>query len=404
MMNKYNYVAKGLDGKKVKGTFIAEDENFVRENLAKSDLFLVSIKKLSNNAPSAFFSISGKVGIKELNSFCKQFSILISSGISIIDGINTLKEQQYSQFFKKTLAKVVDDLYAGLMLSESMKKYPKVFPKFFVSMIYVGESSGTLDKVLISVANYYEREQKNRRKLHSALAYPIVLFAMMIIVLVVMLHFVIPTFIKSFTEMGIEMPALTMTLFNLSVFVREYWKLLLLGVIIVCFLIYLLAKTEKGRYFFDLCKVKLPIMKRINVAVFTSQFMQSLGLLLNSGLDIVSSLESIKNTINNKYIEKQFDRVILDVKKGIPLSTAIELEMKLSVVVTQMIAVGEKTGSTDKMLLQTNDYFDQDVENALSVINQVLQPILLAILGGFIALMFVAIYTPILSMITSLDV
>ncbi|HAJ78049.1 MAG TPA: hypothetical protein DCO89_03180 [Clostridiales bacterium] len=401
-MNKFIYVAKNLEGKKIKGTYIAEDESYVRESLAKNQLFIVSIKKISKKAPSAFFSISGRVGINELTSFCKQFSVLISSGISIIDSINTLKNQPYSNLLRKTLQKVEDDLYEGMMLSESMKKYPKAFPKFFSSMIYVGETSGKLDEVLISVANYYTRERKNKNKLKSALAYPIVLFLLMIGVMVVMLHFVIPTFISSFSAMDIEMPWLTMALFNLSTFFRYNWQYIGLTIVIVLAIIYLFSKTEKGRLFIDRCKVTLPIFKKINMAIFTSQLVQSLGLLLGSGLDIITSLEAISNIINNKYLESQFNRVILDVKKGIPLSTAISLEMKLSAVVTEMIAVGEKTGKTDKMLLQTNEYFDQEVEKALGLISTLVQPILLAILGAFIAIMFVAMYLPILSMITSI--
>ena len=403
-MKKFLYVAKNLEGKKIKGTYIAEDEEFVKTSLAKQNLFVTSIKKVSNNSPSAFFSVSGRVSLKEISNFCTQFSILISSGISIIEGIKILKEQGYSNLLKKTLEKVIDDLYAGLMLSSSMKKYPKIFPKFLVSMVYVGETSGKLDEVLVSVAKYYNREQKNKSKLMSALSYPIVLVFMMIAVVVVMLHFVIPTFIESFSKMEIEMPGLTMFLFNLSNFARSNWQYIALIVVIIALIIYVFSKTKEGRYFFDKCKVTLPIFKKINMAVFTSQFVQSLGLLLSSGLDIVSSLETIKNIINNKYIEKQFDKVILDVKKGIPLSTAVELEMNLSTVVVQMISVGEKTGSIDKMLLQSSEYFEQDIENALSAISTVIQPVLLGILGAVIAFLFIAIYTPILSMITSLNV
>lgn len=403
-MKKYVYVAKNLEGKKIKGTFIAEDEEYVKNTLAQNNLFLLKIKQSSSNAPTSFFSISGKVSTKELTSFCKQFSVLVSSGISIIDSITALKEQPYSNILKKTLDKVIEDLYAGLMLSESMKKYPKAFPQFFVSMIYVGEASGKLGDVLISVANYYSRSQKNKNKLRSALAYPIVLFVMMIGVMVAMLSFVIPTFINSLSAMEIELPTLTVFLFNLSNFLRENWQYLALGLIVIIAIVYGISHTKKGRYFFDYLKVKLPIFKKINMSIFTSQFVQSLGLLLSSGLDIVTSLESINNIISNTYLKKQFERVMIDVKKGVPLSNAIEIEMQLSSVVSQMIAVGEKTGKTDKMLLQTTDYFDSEVEKALGLINSIIQPILLIMIGGFIALMFVAIYTPILSMITSLTI
>ncbi len=401
-LNKFSYIAKDTNGKRVRGTFIAEDEQFVREELSKNNLFVVKIKKVSAKAPSAFFSISGKVSTKEITNFCKQFSVLISSGISIIDAILTLKEQPYSALLKKTLEKVVDDLYAGMMLSESFKKYPKVFPDFLASMIFVGESSGKLPQVLLSVSSYYTRTQKNKQKLRSALAYPLILFFMMLAVTVVMMHFVIPRFIDTFMQMEIDMPILTLALFNISQFFRDYWKYLLLGLLLIIILIYASLKTKKGKYFFDACKVKLPIFKKITYAIFTAQFVESLGLLLSSGLDIVSCLDNVRVIIKNEYLAKQFDKVIIDVKKGISLSSAIEIEMQLGTVVTQMIAVGEKTGATDKMLLQTVEYFDGQVENALGLITTTVQPILLSIMGIFIAILFVAIYAPILSMITTL--
>ena len=403
-LKKFVYVAKNLQGKRIKGTYIAEDEKYVIDSLTKKDLFVVSIKKISNNAPSTFFTVSGKVSLKEITSFCKQFSVLISSGISIIDAILTLKEQPYSSLLKKTLDKVEDDLYEGMMLSESMKKYSKIFPDFLSSMVYVGETSGKLSEVLISVADYYNRQQKNRQKLRSALAYPIVLFIMMIGVVVAMLNFVIPKFITSLSTMEIEMPTITMILFNTSKFFTANWQYIALGILVVVGILYFIGKTEKGRYFYDMCKVKIPISKKINMSIFTAQFVESLGLLLSSGIGVVPALENIKEIIKNKYLAKQFEKVIVDVKKGIALSNAIDIEMQLGSIVTQMIAVGEKTGSTDKMLLNTTEYFDQQVSNALSLISTIIQPILLAILGGFIAIMFIAIYAPILSMITSISV
>lgn len=403
-LNKYSYVAKDIYGKKIKGTYIAQDEKFVVEDLAKSNLYVTKITKTNANAPSAFFSISGKVGLKEISNFCKQFSVLITSGISIIEAIQVLMEQNYSSLLKKTLQKVVDDLYQGMMLSESMKKYPKVFPNFLSSMIYVGETSGKLSEVLISVANYYTRDQKNKQKLRSALAYPLILVVMLVVVLIAMFHFVIPTFISSFAKLDVEIPPITMALFNMSNFFKNNWQYVALLIVVLAFSIYVVAKTKNGKYFFDKLKVSLPVAKKINMATFTAQFVESLGLLLSSGLDIVSALESIRAIIHNTYLKRQFDRVIVDVKKGIPLSSAIQLEMNLGSVVTQMVAVGEKTGKIDKMLLETTSYFDQQVEHSLALITTTIQPILLSVLGVVIAVVFVAIYSPILSMITSLNV
>lgn len=171
----------------------------------------------------------------------------------------------------------------------------------------------------------------------------------------------------------------------------------------VFLIFYLIGKTKGGRYFFDLLKLKLPILKNINMANFISTFTQSLGLLLSSGLDMVSALASINKIINNKYLEKKFSEIRQDVEKGMPLSQAIDINLKSSPILVQMISVGEKTGRLDSVMLQTFDYFDQQVDAALNLIVVFIQPTILLILGVSIAVIFAAIYMPILSMITSID-
>ena len=401
-MKKFSYTAKDSSGKKIKGLYMAESEAQLRENLAKSNLFVVSVKQLSTKAASSFFSITGKVSVVELSNFCKQFSTMVSAGISIIDSINILKDQAYSQMLKKTLYKIADDLTTGTMLSEAMKKHKKVFPDFFCSMVYIGETSGGLDHVLVGLSNYYIRTTANKKKVIASMTYPITITVIMIVVVAILMHFVIPTFISTFMQMDIEMPALTMAMFNISQFFQKNWKYLILGVILLGVLIYLGSKTQKGRYFIDKMKVTIPGIKRINIALFTSKFCQSLGLLLSSGLDVLSALQSISNIINNKYLEKQYAQVVNDVKKGMSLSGALELEMKLSPVLTQMIFVGEKTGQVDSILMQTYTFFDMEVENAINALTAAIQPTVLAILGGVIAVMFMAMYMPILSMITGI--
>lgn len=403
-MKKFQYLARDLEGKKVKGTFIAENEEEMKKSLAKNNLFLEKYKTISNKKPNAFFSVTGKVSLNELCNFCTQFSVMITSGIAVIDCIKILKNQSYSGFLRKTLEKVEEDLSAGLMLSQSMKKYPKVFPNFFVSMVYVGETSGQLDTILLSVSDYYTRRQKNSKKIKSALAYPIVLVALMIGVLVIMLGFVIPTFIDTFSELEVEMPFITMALFNMSNYLTAHWKDIALTVIIVVLLLYLFPKTKIGRYTYDMLKVKLPVFKQVTMATFTSTFTQSFGLLLNSGLNMVTALDACSKIINNKYLEKQFLVMKRDVERGLPLSQSLELNMKLSQVLIQMILVGEKTGNLDKILLQTYDYFDQQIDNALNLITTTIQPIILVFLGVSIATIFMAIYMPILNMITTLNV
>lgn len=402
-MRKFKYTATDKEGKVTKGTFLAESEAEMKEMLLKSGLYVTSSRALSSTDLSTFFSLSGRVKVKDLNQFCNQFSVMIVSGVPIVESIALLKTQTSNSLLRKTLGKIEDDMKQGLLLSDAMKKYPKVFPPFFSSMVFVGENAGCLDQVLITVAQYFETEDKTKRKVKGALAYPLLLLVLTIAVVILMFVFIIPTFMSSFSKMGVEMPPITMAVFNMSLFFQEYGLYVLVFLVVFVALIWLLRFVPSFRMFLDKLKVTLPIMRRINMARFTSRFARSLGLLLDNGADTLGALENIRQTIDNRYLLYQFDRVITQVKMGASLSKALSAEMKLSPILLQMIAVGEKTGEMASVLLKTAPYFDQEVENALAAMTAFLQPAVLLLLGAVIAILFVAMYSPILSMITSMD-
>ena len=402
-MNKYKYTATDKDGKVVKGNFIAENEAEMKEMLLKAGYYVTSCREISSLELSSFFSLSNKIKVAELSQFCNQFSVMISAGISIVEAIDVCSNQEFSAVLKRTLRKIQEDMKQGLLLSDAMAKHPKVFPAFFTSMVYVGEMAGCLDTVLISVAEYYEFEEKTKKKVKSALAYPIILVILLIAVIVLMMVFVIPTFISSFSKMEIDMPGITMAIFDMSQFFREYGLIVLGGVVGFIVILILLKYLPSVAMEYDKLKVTLPIFRKINMALFTARFCRSLGLLLSSGADSLGALESLKKTITNKYLQKQFEQVINKVRMGMQLSMAIGSEMKVSPVLVQMIVVGEKTGELDSILNKTSPYFSSQAEHALGLITTIIQPTIMVILGASIAVLFVAMYAPILQMITSLQ-
>ena len=403
-MNKYKYTATDSEGRIVKGNFIAESEAEMKEMLLKAGYYVTSSRRISNIDLSSFFSLSGKVKVSELSTFCNQFSVMISAGISIVEAIDVCTQQSFTKLLKNTLKEIQDDLKQGLLLSDAMAKHPKIFPAFFTSMIYVGESAGCLDRVLVTVAEYYELEEKTKKKVRSSLAYPIFLMVLLVGVVVAMMLFIIPTFMDSFSKMDVEMPAITLAIFDMSIFFREYGLILLGAIVAVVLVLWLLKFLPSIKIKYDQLKVTLPLFRKINMALFTSRFCRSLGLLLSSGADSLSALESLKKTITNQFLLLQFEKVINDVRMGMSLSTALGSEMKVSPVLIQMIVVGERTGELDNILTKTAPYFNSQAEDALSSITNFIQPIVLVILGGVIALLFVAVYSPILQMIKGLQV
>ena len=398
-MNKYKYTATDKDGKKIKGNFVAENETEMKEMLLKSGYYVTSVRKVSSQELPEFLSLTGRVRVTELSQFCNQFSVMITAGISIVDAIEVSLSQSYSPTLKKALRKISEDLKQGLLLSEAMAKQQKIFPPFFSSMVYVGESSGCLDKVLVNVAEYYEMEEKTKKKVSGALAYPLILVVMMIGILFVLFVFVIPAFMDSFAKMGTTMPALTMAIFNVSLFLQQNWIYILAFTAVAIILIWALHFLPSVKMFYHRMLVTIPFVKTINMNTFTSRFCRSLGLLLSSGADSLDALISLRKTITNVYLAKQFDKVIDDVKMGMSLSAALTAEMKISPILIQMIVVGEKTGDLDAVLNRTAPYFDRQTENSLNLLTTMLQPAIMIFLGAVVAVLFMAIYSPILEMV-----
>ena len=403
-MNKYKYVATSQDKKTIKGTFVAENENEMKEMLLKAGYYVSSYRQVSSKQLSSVLSLSNKIKTKELSQFCNQFSVMINAGISIAECIEVSAEQSFTPKLKKALKTILEDLKQGVSLSDAMAKHPKIFPPFFSSMVFIGENAGCLDRVLVTVAEYYELESKTKKKIRSALAYPIILLVMLLGVVVAMMVFVIPRFMDSFGKMDVKMPGITMFIFNASIFFQENFLYVFLVLFALVFTLYMLKFLPSVDFFYDRLKVTLPVFKKINMSIFTSRFCRSLGLLLSSGADTLGALEVLKKTINNKYLQKKFDRVIDDVRMGMAMSSALEVEMGMSPILTQMMIVGEKTGELDSVLVKTAPYFDDETEKSLNLITTIIQPAVMILLGGMIAILFVAIYSPILQSIKSLQI
>ena len=400
-MKKYKYTAINIERKKFSGIMLAESEDDLQRQLSDLQLFLVSCKVVADKTPNPFFTLSGKISSKEITFFCRQLAIMINSQIELIKCLEILKEQSFTAYFKKILALIYEDVKAGKLLSEAMEKHKKIFPDFLRNMIYVGEMSSSLEKVLVNIADYYENEQKTKRKVKSALVYPITLVVMMVAIVAIMMVFVIPTFRQSLSEMEVEMPGLTLAIFNASDWFIANWHFVFLAIVGVWLLIKLLKKTQGGKYLFDTLKIRFPIIKKYQVSAVTSKFARGFGLLLGSGMKMVDAMEVLKKVLGNKYVEKKFEVAIEEVRKGVPLTKALENMQVFPVMLIQMVGIGEKTASVDDVLLRSCTYFDQQLEASLSSVTSMIQPTLMLVLGIVIGVMFIAVYSPLISIMNA---
>lgn len=401
-MQKYKYVAVDIDKRKFKGQFLAENEDDLRLQLSRQRLYLIKAMPVSSKPPSAFFSVSGRVKTKELTTFCRQFAIMINSGISIVESLAVLREQSYSDFFKRVLAAVYEDVKVGFLLSEAMAKHKKVFPQFFTSMTYVGEQSGMLDEVLRSIADYYETDAKIRSKTVSAMLYPIFLAVLMIAIVVLMVAFVIPTFEDSLAELEVEMPPLTMAVMGISHWFAANWKYTVLGVVALVMILLAVGRTPKGTYFFHTLLLHIPLAGKVQTALISAKFARGFGLLLSSGMDVVDAMSVISAVLGNKNVEKRFQLATADVREGQSITSALTKYRLFPTILIQMVSVGEKTGSVDKVLLQSSSYFDEQAERLLTGMTTLIQPIMLGIMGLIVGLLFYAIYSPMIAIMQTL--
>lgn len=405
-MQKFKYTAVNLQKQKIKGTFIANDENDLAAQLAKQSLFLISCKAYTNDTPSAFFTLSvgSSVSTAELTNFCRQFSIMQNSGISILDCLDILRNQHFSAYFRNLLQVIYEDVKSGLLLSDALDKHKKVFPHFFRSMVRVGELSGKMELVFGSLADYYESEKAIKSKVKSALSYPMMLLAMTVGVVILMMLVVVPTFREAMAQMDVEITGITKIVYDLSDFMLSYWLIMLAGVVTAGLIIFLISRTESGAFFFDKMITYVPFVKIVQRNLFTARFARAFGLLLSSGMDLNSALDSVEVIISNRYLKKKFHEAAESVRQGMSITVAFETYKLFPRMMLQMVTIGERSGTLDEVLMRSCLFFDNQVETSLNSVTSKIQPVMLLIMGGIIGTLFIAVYSPILSIMTSLNI
>ena len=324
-MPKFKYTAVNIKKEKFTGTFIAENEKDLAEQLAKQNLYLISSTPYSDKTPSAFWTTgTGKVSVIELASFCRQFATMLNAGITIMDSMQSLITQPYSAYFRKILERIYEDLRGGLMFAECVEKHKKVFPDFFRSMLHVGEESGRLETVLLSLADYYERDDKLKRQTASALAYPMLLLVLIIGIIVLMLVFIVPTFRSALSGMNVPVEGLTKVVYDISDFLLNEWRTVVIVIVVLAGVLFLVGRTKGGRRFYDYLKLHLPLFGKVNLDLITARFARGFSLLISSGMDVVEALNTIAIVINNTWMKERYLKAVDNVCQGMSIALAFK--------------------------------------------------------------------------------
>jgi len=394
----FRYVAKNASGKKISGVIEAENKKAAIDLLRKKDLTIILLEEASTG-PSLLkggkISFLKKVSVDDLVVFSRQLATMVEAGIPLVNVLDMLGEQMEKPFFKEVILKIRDDIEAGASFSEAISKQKRVFSTLFINMVKAGETSGTLDEILDRVATYMEKMSNLQKKIRSALIYPAVVMTMAIAVTLVLIIKVIPVFKEIYSGFGAALPTPTQILIDVSDAVRRYFIIVvgLLGLMV--FALSRLAKTDKGRYFFDKLKLKVPIFGPLIRKVAISKFTRTFSTLIKSGVPILASLDIVGKTSGNMVVEKAVEDVKTNVRDGENIAEPLARSGIFPPMVVRMVSVGEKSGELEKMLTKVSEFYDAQVDTAVSGLTSMIEPLIIAFLGVIIGTIVICMFLPI---------
>ncbi len=400
----YKYRVRDRAGKVVSGQLEADSERAVATRLREMGYVPVNIEAEEASTLQREIKIPGlgeKVGLKDLAIFSRQFSTMINSGLSLLRALTILEQQTESKKLGEVVGEVRDEVEAGRALSEALSDHEKVFPRLYISMVRAGETAGTLDTVLIRIADTLEKEVALRQKVKSAMTYPVIVFMMAIVLTGVMLVFIVPTFAGMFESLGGTLPLPTQILMMAADFVSSLWGLVTF-IILPALVVYgmkQLRASEQGRYQLDRLKLKAPVFGPLFQKIALSRFSRNLSTLMRAGVPILQALEITADTVNNGPISFAVREVQDSVRTGESMAEPLATHAVFPPMVVQMIAVGEETGAIDTMLEKIADFYDREVESTTESLTALMEPVMIAVLGGIVGSMVIALYMPIFQII-----
>lgn len=403
----YLYQARTISGQPSNGKIEARDEADARIKLRARQLIPVkltlTITKTNEDAGSEFEKalknlLAPKLTSKELQIFTRQFATLINSGIPIADSIRILGEGSQNKLLKDCLLQIQGSIETGRRLSESMILHPQVFDRLYCNMIKAGEEAGIIDTILNRLSSYLEKNEKIKNQVKGALTMPIVITIVAILVIAGIIVFVIPKFQQFYQSSGKELPAITQGLIDISDLIRNKWYVIIGAFAgIIGTTIYYLGTTE-GKRNFDIFLINAPIIGDVVQKSSVARMSRTLSTLLSSGIGLIEAIEIASKTAGNYVIEMALAACKENVTVGRPFNSALQKQKNIPLMVTQMVAIGEQSGTLDTMLSKIADFYEDEVENAVKAMTSLIEPLMMVVLGGMIAGVLIAMYLPVFSL------
>jgi type IV pilus assembly protein PilC len=398
-VTNFRYTAKDRDGKAVNGVMDSASSSALVDALRQKELTIISIEEAKEKAKTSFSFGAEKVKLDDLVIFSRQLATMVDAGIPLVGALDALQDQMEHAGFKNVVRKVRDNVEGGLSLSEALSKQPKVFSSFFINMVRAGESSGNLDEILDRVAIYMEKTIALIRKVKSSLIYPAVVILMAITITTFLLIFVVPTFKSIFSTIGVELPLPTRILIAISDIMRQWFIVVVILLAAAMFLLSRLIKTEMGALAWDRFLLKVPVIGPLLRKVAVARFARTLSTLQKSGVSILTALEIVGKTSGNKVIEQAVMQTKLSIKEGESIAQPLTASKVFPPMVTRMISVGEQTGKLEEMLSKVADFYESEVDAAVSGLTSLIEPLIIAFLGIVVGGIVVSMFLPIVKLV-----
>ena len=399
-MPTFAYSARSASGELMSGEIDLPTRDEVVGYLVRQRLRPVSV-----NTKARDINIQFGTGIKtrEVVIFTRQFATMINSGLPLVQSLTILAEQTENKIFQKIIVQVLNDIQAGMTLADSMGKHPKVFTELYVNMVAAGEAGGILDIILMRLATFLEKNDALIRKIKGAMTYPAVMLFVVIMATTILLWKVVPVFASIFTSAGMELPMPTRVVLGVSEFLQSYIFFMVIGIVAFVFLLRRYYKTEGGQLVIDRMMLRMPVLGNLLRKSAVSRFTRTLGTLVSSGVSILEGLQITARTSGNRVIHDAVMASRASIAQGATISEPLKASGVFPPMVVQMINVGEQTGGLDDMLSKIADFYDDEVDAAVTALTSVLEPIMIVVMGVVIGGMVVAMYMPMFDMISTVQ-
>lgn len=401
-MKKFSYTVINVNGNKIKGSIDAKDLNEAKIKLKSKKFKIIELKEKRQSELFSLAKNKRELKIGTISHFCKQFAIIISSGVNNITGLESIAKKTEDKLLAEEINRIAEDIKNGFTISEAMLKDESKMPKLLGAMVLIGEETGTLDEVLKSMSSFYERENKINQKIKNASTYPIIVGILSLVLLFIFTTFIIPKMMESILSVGGELPLITKIVVEVGSFMSSYWWLIIiLGYVIVYFSLKYI-KTPLGREMKDRVLNNAPLLGKGIRSIVSMRFSRTLYLFISTGYPITQGLEHIRSTLNNSLAEKSIEEAKEGLIRGETLADSLEKTKYFDSILIQMIDIGEKTGQLETISNQMAEFYEYESDTYLSRLISMIEPILIIVVGIIVAILVIALFLPMLSVYDSL--